>query len=394
MTSSGSPDETRPLLEENLSSSLSCSSDDSRERAHGKYSSLPAGPDEADITSVSLEPGRDVSDATLPESTPLGRTLTWPSSFILVISRVIGSGIFATPGTILTAVHSPGLALLLWLVGAIIAACGLAVSIEFGTMLPRSGGYKVYLEYVYRKPRFLASTLVAVHAVLLGFTSSNCVIFSRYVLFAMGWENASSLWKKGLAVWLLTAVTVIHVAFPTGGIRLQDALGWVKMGVVALMILSGLYTILLSPESFPGASDQLAWDHLWDDSVWNWGIVSTALFKVFYSYAGLDNVNNVLNEVKDPVRTVRSVALTALATSCGMYFLVNIAYFLVVPLDEIRNSGELIAALFFERVFGVRLGRTILPLAVALSAAGNVLVVAFAMVSYAWTGEKVLNSHG
>lgn len=249
-------------------------------------------------------------------------------------------------------------------------------------MLPRSGGDKVYLEFVYRRPRFLASTMIAVYAVLLGFTASNCVVFSRYVLFALGWEeNGGALLKKGVAVALLSGITVLHVVFPRAGVRLQDGMGWAKIALVVFMILSGMYAILLRPQSFPGARDQLAWGNLWEGSVWNWGIVSTSLFKVFYSYAGLDNANNVLNEVRDPVRTVRSVSLTALATACGMYFLVNVAYLLVVPVDEIRGSGELIAALFFERVFGVSIGRRVLPLAVAISVAGNVLVVAFAMVS-------------
>jgi hypothetical protein len=53
-----------------------------------------------------------------------------------------------------------------------------------------------------------------------------------------------------------------------------------------------------------------------------------------------------------------------------LYVLVNIAYFLVVPIEEIKESGEMIAALFFERVFGQSIGRTVLPLAVATSAAG------------------------
>jgi amino acid transporter len=161
-------------------------------------------------------------------------------------------------------------------------------------------------------------------------------------------------------------------------------LGWVKIGVVIFMIFSGIYVLLFraTTGAKPSPRDQLSWDRLWVDSNWNWGIISTSLFKVFYSYAGLDNVSNVLNEVKDPVRTLRSVTLTALATACGMYMLINIAYFLVVPLDEIKGGGELVAALFFERVFGDKFGRTALPLAVALSAAGNVLVVAFAMVNH------------
>lgn len=242
---------------------------------------------------------------------------------------------------------------------------------------------KVYLEFTYRYPRFFATTLVAINAVFLGFTSSNCIIFSRYVFFAFGVENASGWAAKAVATALLVVVTATHGLAPKAGIKIQDFLGWVKIGIVIFMIFSGLYVVLFRPTlGTSSGGNPLSWDHLWDNSVWNWGVISTGLFKVFYSYAGLDNISNVLNEVKDPVRTLRSVTLTALVTSCAMYALINIAYFIVIPIDEIKGSGELIAALFFRRVFGEQVGRTILPMAVALSAVGNVYVVAFAMVSF------------
>jgi hypothetical protein len=53
------------------------------------------------------------------------QNLNWSSAYILIISRVVGSGIFAAPGVIAQSTGSIGLALLLWLVGAIVAACGL-----------------------------------------------------------------------------------------------------------------------------------------------------------------------------------------------------------------------------------------------------------------------------
>lgn len=89
-----------------------------------------------------------------------------------------------------------------------------------------------------------------------------------------------------------------------------------------------------------------------------------------------------MNEVKNPVKTLKSAASAALLTACLLYLLVNIAYFLVVPIDKISESGELIAALFFERIFGPRIGQVLLPIAVALSAAGNVMVVTFSHVSF------------
>jgi amino acid transporter len=91
----------------------------------------------------------------------------------------------------------------------------------------------------------------------------------------------------------------------------------------------------------------------------------------------------VLNEVKNPVKTLKSATSVGLLTACILYVLVNIAYFLVIPIEDIKESGELVAALFFERVFGATLGRILLPLAVATSAAGNVMVVTFSLVCQA-----------
>ncbi|KAL2676588.1 hypothetical protein Neosp_010352 [[Neocosmospora] mangrovei] len=355
------------------------SSQDSYGSVDKTPTSPPSSVDEGEIAVGDAEPSRSVEDDVLPETSPIGRTLSWQSAYILVISRVVGSGIFATPGTIVQSVGSPGLSLLLWVVGAAIAACGLAVSLEYGCMLPRSGGDKVFIEFTYRRPRLLASTLFALYAVLLGFTASNCIIFAQYTLFAFGINKDDDFWSKTLAVGLLTAVTIIHGVFPKTGIRIQNFLGWIKIAIILFMILSGFYVVIFRPNIDAVPQGQLAWEHLWDDSSWNWGVVATSLFKVFYSYAGLDNVTNVMNEVKNPVRTLRSVALTALATACGMYLLINVAYFLVVPIDDIRGSGELVAALFFEKLFGESFGRIVLPMAVASSAIGNVLVVAFAM---------------
>lgn len=65
---------------------------------------------------------------------------------------------------------SVGAAMLLWLLGLLLAGAGLAVWLELGSMLPRSGGEKVFLEAVYTKPKLLATVVFAVQAVALGFT--------------------------------------------------------------------------------------------------------------------------------------------------------------------------------------------------------------------------------
>jgi amino acid transporter len=380
----------------------------SRSDIIASYNSTPTPPnDEEEVPLAKFNPlDRSVENDVLPETAVLGRNLGWSSAYILIMSRVIGSGIFATPGAIVQSVGSIGITLLLWVAGALIAWLGLAISLEYGCMLPRSGGMqfpnnallhkmlndtdcpqgdKVYLEFVYRRPRFLATILIAVRSVLLGFTASNCIVFGEYVLYAFKREP-SQFEGKVLGLALLTSVVVMHSCFLKTGIFIQNVLGWVKIALAIFMVLTSLFVVVFRSN---GGTQSLqdnprvmfSSNYLWEGSVWNWGIISTAMFKVSYSYAGLSNVNNVLNEVKNPVKTLKSAATTALITSCILYLLVNIAYFLVVPIEEIKHSGELVAALFFERVFGAEVGRVILPLAIATSAAGNVMVVTFSHVS-------------
>lgn len=359
------PDELQPLLDHEPSSATSAELNQSTNNLQDGHVS-PASND----PSIELD--------TLPEAATFGRNLTWTSAYMLTVSRIVGSGIFATPGNIYKSVGSIGLALTVWFVGAAVAACGLAVSMELGCMLPRSGGHKVYLEFMYQRPRFLASTMVAITAVLLGFTASNCIVFGEYMLVALDME-VTAFAQRTLAVGLLTAITIMHGCFLKTGIWVQNALAWVKIGLMAFMAILGVVALFLPQTSSRENVEKLSLARLFEGSNWNIVALSTAIFKVTYSFAGYDNVNNVLNEVKDPVRTLKTMAPTVLLTVFVFYLTVNIAYFIVVPLQEINNSGELIAALFFDNIFGKNVGSTVLSILVAISAAGNVMVVTFSL---------------
>jgi hypothetical protein len=129
---SSSTADQEPLLRRSCSPTDSIHSYDSTSRSRDD--------EEEEALSKNGPLHRTVENDVLPETAVLGRNLGWSSAYILIMSRVIGSGIFATPGAIVRSVGSVGITLLLWIAGALIAWMGLAISLEYGCMLPRSGG--------------------------------------------------------------------------------------------------------------------------------------------------------------------------------------------------------------------------------------------------------------
>jgi amino acid transporter len=129
---------------------------------------------------------------------------------------------------------------------------------------------------------------------------------------------------------------------------------------------------------FTRVSDPLAnFHHLWRGGTTNPNALATALLKTNYAYIGWSNAFNVLGEVNgpSPVLTIRNSGLISLGIVTVLNISVNLAYIAAVPLDEIRHSGQLIGALFFERVFGEHWAAKVLPILVALGCMGNIVSV-------------------
>ena len=51
------------------------------------------------------------------------------------------------------------------------------------------------------------------------------------------------------------------------------------------------------------------------------------MFKVLFSYIGWSNVNYVMNNVKDPIRTLKIAGPLGLCICAALYLLANISYF-------------------------------------------------------------------
>ncbi|KIJ15325.1 hypothetical protein PAXINDRAFT_99546 [Paxillus involutus ATCC 200175] len=301
------------------------------------------------------------------------RQLGLLSAISLIFNMVIGTGVFAGPSIILNSSGSVGMTFVMWILGALVAAAGTAVDIEFGTGLPRSGGEKVYLEYVYRRPAFMISCVYALYGTLSGWMAIPSVTFGE------SYESTPTR-VRVVAFLCSTFCLVVHGVFLNFGLRLQNTLGAFKLLALVLVAGSGV----LSLAGVPGFSvgdeydqpNNFAWSTFWEGSNFGANAFVTGMYNVIWSYTGYSNANFALSEVRDPVWTIKRAAPIAMFFVAFVYLAVNVAYFAVVSKTDMLGGGTIPAALFFRNLYGPATER-ILSAIIALSMLGNILVGLF-----------------
>ncbi|KAF2690577.1 amino acid transporter [Lentithecium fluviatile CBS 122367] len=313
----------------------------------------------------------------------------------LIFNRSIGSGIFATPAKILQGTNSVGVNIVFWAIGGFLTLCGTLVWLEFGLSIPReyvdgkeravprSGGEKNYLEWVLRRPKFLATCMYGIVFIILGNLSGNAIAFGRYVLLAAGHDDPQRGPVIGLAIAALTIVALLHAISRRGGILVNNLFAILKVGILLTIIILGfavrggrnfnkeaprpIGSSLKPSDTFASSAKGLA------------SYTSTFLY-VLYTYSGFEQPFYVLSEVHQPRKYFARAVIPALGILTVLFVLVNIAYVCVVPLEVIlkpENAGVDITSMFFELVFGNDTAKHVMQAFVAFSILGNLIVMTF-----------------
>lgn len=344
----------------------------------------------------------DIGGAPVENASPLGREISLFSAVMLNVGHITGSGIYATPGVVLNSLGSTGLLLLFWALAPFFAfgasyecvclikaklrtvwlpIAGLSLYSELASMFPhRSGAEVVYLEQAYPRPKFFVSTLFAVTAILMSFSAGSATIFAQYSLTAF--DVPVNAFNQKLLALAVVFVAVGGVGLSTRwSLRIVNLLTFLKIISLAFMVATGVAVLFGATH----IKDPYANFHdMFDGSKSNPNAIATSLVKVNHAFVGWHSAFRVLAEVKgsDPVRTVRRSGIISLSLVSLLFLFINVAYVAVIPREEIQGSGQLIAALFFRRVFGPWFGVKVLPLLVALSCFGNLLAVTVGQVSH------------
>ncbi|CAI7625077.1 unnamed protein product [Penicillium bialowiezense] len=296
---------------------------------------------------------QDAAGAPVETNSPLGYSVSFWTSLCLNINQMIGTGIFSTPASILEGVGSVGLTMVYWFIGYLLSESTLALYLEFTSYFPsRSGAEVVYLEQAFPYPKYFFPTIFAAKHVVFSFGSSNAVVLAEYI-FGIGGLSYTNWQLKGVAV---AAYTVAFIG---------------SISIAGLVVLGG-HTKVEDP--------LVNWRNPWEgtSNASAYG-ATNAMVKLVFSYAGYTNAFSVVNEIKNPVKTLRWSAPISLLSVTILYILVNVAYFSAASREEILASKQIAAAIFFEKVFGSNQVARGLNVLICASAFGNLMVV---MINY------------
>ncbi|KAH8810834.1 amino acid permease-domain-containing protein [Xylogone sp. PMI_703] len=337
---------------------------------------------------------RSTSFTEAPKSSDL---LGWFSVSCLIVNRMIGTGIFDGPTTVLQQDHNIGLSLILWALGCLASAAGALMYAEYGLTLPqhtlgddevfvaRSGGELNYLLYLLPKPPFLVACLLGWNLILVGTSAPNCLAFSLHLLQAMGYEASPTI-VRVVAVGTVALVCMIHVLGRKFGIIAGNAFAVVKVLMLCLIIILGLITlhnttIPREKSSYANLDKNNIFKHIGTGPAPARGYAS-AFLNIIFTYSGWHQANYVLGEIKMPNRIIgRRGPTTFTLTVVASVVLVGILYmFTNISGVEFPDSFS-IASQFFQLTIGRRFGgkaaARIMDAFIAISNLGNVFVTTF-----------------
>ena len=298
--------------------------------------------------------------------------LTVFDTTMIVVSLVIGIGIFRAPAMVAAATGTKKLFFAAWILGGVISLLGALTFAEIGARFSRPGAYvKIIADCYNSELAFMlnwAALLIVQGAgngavAMIGAEYLNPIILPR----AMQTQSATQITAAVLVGFLLV---LNHLGIKTGAWA-QNILTLLKIGMIGTLIAAAfLYrggpdpgtTALVAAASPAGGSTPGAW----------WVALAAGLISVFYSYGGYQCTLNFGADVKKAKRNLPLAIFFGIAIIIACYLLINTAYIKVLGADGVA-AAKLVAAETARVTFG-RVGHLFISLAIFLSALGFVNV--------------------
>jgi basic amino acid/polyamine antiporter, APA family len=259
--------------------------------------------------------------SSLPTGT--GRNIGLTPAVAVLVSNMIGTGVFTSLGLQVTGTHTGFALLTLWALGGVAALCGAACYAELSAAMPRSGGEYVYLGEIFHPfVGFLGGWV----SMTVGFAAPIAlagIAFGRYL------SAVVPITPLEASVAAIAVVTVVHAAHLTLARRFQIAVTAVIVVLIVGFILAGVR--IAQPTTMSFAPSRAAVDEIISAPF------AVSLIYVSYAYSGWNAAGYIAGEIRDPQRTLpRALGLSAVVVTV-LYVSLNWAFLRAVPID--RLSG-------------------------------------------------------
>ncbi|MBZ5670290.1 MAG: amino acid permease [Acidobacteriia bacterium] len=271
----------------------------------------------------------------------------------VVAGTMIGTAIFVVPGIMLQQVGTPAMVLVVWVAAGVLSLFGVLSYAELGAALPEAGGEYVYMRraygelfgFLYGWTQFIIAKTASIAAIATGF-----VIYLAYFFPCLQetlWE--ASLGFGGHAIPLrLTGLQLgatLMVLLLSGlnilGVRRSGAVQTLftasKLLVLAILIVLGL---VLGHGSWQGFRPVFAPTGHGPSLLAAFGVATVS---ALWAYDGWNNLSMVAGEVENPQRNLPIALIAGSLLVLGVYVLVNIAYFYVLPASRVLGTTTVAA---------------------------------------------------
>lgn len=263
-------------------------------------------------------------------NTNLARSLSLSMLIFYGIGDILGAGIYALVGKVAGAAGD-GAWISFILAGILALVTGLSYA-ELGARIPHSAGASAYCAHAFRRPfiSFLIGALVLLSGItstataalafqgyLLVFANVPTIIAALLLIAAINTLNFTGIRQSALTNNLFTVIELIGLLFFT---------------VVCLRYAFSTYTSTEILETLTPSVDTAA--------------VVAGVTIAFYAFVGFEDMVNLAEEAKDPVRDLPRAILTAITVTSLLYLLVIIAIQIIVtPAEAAASARPLLSVL-------------------------------------------------
>jgi APA family basic amino acid/polyamine antiporter len=300
---------------------------------------------------------------------------------MIVISLVIGMGIFKTPVNVAQNALNPYIFFIAWFVGGLIALSGALTYAEIGSRYPVTGGYyKIFSACYHPSVAFAINSIILVsNAASVAAVALVGAEYISNVIFSSEQNTAEiKMWIAGICILLFYGLNLLGLRTST---FVQNLLMMFKLGLM-LLIISVLF---VAPDANP--PDALKTTAInWSDFGYAMGV---CLVAVSFTYGGFQHSINFGAEVKNS-RIMPRAILAGIAAVILLYLIINFAYYRVIGFKEL-GTAESIGALMASKILGSS-GFTVVSLLFFFSVLGyvNVMLLSNPRVMFAMSEEGTM----